>query len=39
MSDSRVTAAVPGTVLTLLDDAVARVPPRRAVADEHRTLD
>jgi long-chain acyl-CoA synthetase len=28
-----------GTVLALLDDAAARLPTHRAVADEHRTLD
>ncbi|MEO6029019.1 MAG: AMP-binding protein [Candidatus Binatia bacterium] len=39
LTHSRLTAAAAGTVLTLLDDAVARVPTRRAVADELRTLD
>jgi len=39
MTHSRLTAAAAGTVLTLLDEAVARVPTRRAVADELRTLD
>ena len=37
MTIPRPTAA-PGTVLALLDAAVAHVPERRAVADEHETL-
>jgi long-chain acyl-CoA synthetase len=35
----RVTTPRPTTVLSLLDDAAARVPTRRAVADEHCGLD
>ena len=39
MTNPRLTAAPAGTVLALLDQATARVPTRRAVADEHLTLD
>lgn len=39
MTTPRLTAAAAGTVLALLDDAAARVPTQRAIADEHVTLD